>query len=255
MSQHVSTERMNEAVDGLLSSAEMDQLEDHIRGCGACRNEYARLSEVVSALRSVPRTGQVPDEVWHGIAQRIETPSQRNLNGRKGAPTVVPLPVSGTVGRHEAVARGGGRTAPVGRTFTVSAAKLAVAACLVAVVSASVVWLGVGPSQPAGVRTMAAAEESLAGAAARAVSLDDSRYLDVVDQLEEILAEGRAVLAPETLVTIEESLRTVNGAIEDIETALADDPNSDLLLRMLATHRSTKLGVLQRAAAAVQAQI
>ena len=63
------------------------------------------------------------------------------------------------------------------------------------------------------------------------------------------------VLAPETLVTIEESLNTVNAAIEEIETALADDPNSDLLLRMLATHRSTKLGVLQRAAAAVQAQV
>jgi hypothetical protein len=46
----------------------------------------------------------------------------------------------------------------------------------------------------------------------------------------------------------------VDAAIADVEQALADDPNSDLLIRMLAAHRRTKLGVLQRAAAAVQAQ-
>ena len=47
---------------------------------------------------------------------------------------------------------------------------------------------------------------------------------------------------------------TVDAAIHEIEVALGDDPNSDLLLRMLANHQRTKLGVLQRAAAAVQAQ-
>jgi hypothetical protein len=92
------------------------------------------------------------------------------------------------------------------------------------------------------------------GAAARAVSFEEDRYAEVVGQLERILSEGRDVLAPETLVTIEQSLRTVDEAIADVELALASDPNSDLLRRMLSSHQRTRLGVLQRAAAAVQAQ-
>jgi hypothetical protein len=86
------------------------------------------------------------------------------------------------------------------------------------------------------------------------VSLENGGYLEALAALEQIVAGGRSVLAPETLATIEGSLRTVDAAIADVEQALADDPNSDLLIRMLAAHRRTKLGVLQRAAAAVQAQ-
>jgi hypothetical protein len=86
------------------------------------------------------------------------------------------------------------------------------------------------------------------------VSLQGEPYGEVVAELQQILAEGRGVLTAETLLTIEESLRTVDEAIADVEQALASDPGSDLLLRLLATHRRTKLGVLQRAAAAVQAQ-
>ena len=247
MSEHVSTERMNEALDGALSSAELEALDRHLDGCAACRNEYARLSEVVSSIRSLPRGGEAPAEAWAGIEARIAATSRdggfdRDADGEapSGA-TVVEFPTAAAVESQ--------------RTFSFSAAQLALAACLVAVVSASTVWVALGPADGEAGRAVAASSESLAGAAARAVSLEDSRYGEVVDQLEAILEEGRSVLAPETLVTIEESLNTVNSAIEDIEAALADDPNSDLLLRMLATHRSTKLGVLQRAAAAVQAQV
>ena len=81
-----------------------------------------------------------------------------------------------------------------------------------------------------------------------------SRYAEVVDRLEQILEAGRGVLASETLVTIEESLLTLDAAIEEIEAALADDPSSDLLQRLLVNRQRTRLGVLQRAAAAVQLQ-
>ena len=93
-----------------------------------------------------------------------------------------------------------------------------------------------------------------AGALLEAVSLEQARYSEMIDQLEQVLEEGRSVLAPETLVSIDEALRTVDEAISEIETALAEDPNSDLLLRLLTTHQNTKLGVLQRAAGAVQSQ-
>ena len=68
--------------------------------------------------------------------------------------------------------------------------------------------------------------------------------------------EGAAPQEVEAQISrpIEESLATIDDAMADIESALADDPNSDLLQRMLANHQRMRLGVLQRAAAAVQAQ-
>ena len=72
--------------------------------------------------------------------------------------------------------------------------------------------------------------------------------------LELILEQRRALLSPEMLPTIEQSLSTMNSAISDIEVALQEDPGSDLLHCMLSTHQRTKLGVLQRAADAVRAQ-
>jgi hypothetical protein len=86
------------------------------------------------------------------------------------------------------------------------------------------------------------------------VSSEGARYADAVDRLERILVAGRGVLGPETLLSIEQSLGTVDAAIADIEEALVADPGSDMLRRMLSAHRSTRLGVLQRAAAAVQAE-
>ena len=60
MSDHVSTERMHQALDGELSSAELQEIEDHALSCAVCRTEHARLSEVVSALRALPRSGTAP---------------------------------------------------------------------------------------------------------------------------------------------------------------------------------------------------
>ena len=107
-----------------------------------------------------------------------------------------------------------------------------------------------GGARPA--ETAEIVREEPGGAAARAVSLQPAAYGETIERLEQILAEGRDVLAPETLVTIEESLATVDSAIDEIETALAEDPSSDLLQRLLSSHQSRKLGVLQRAVGAMQ---
>ncbi len=55
MSEHVSTERMNESLDGLLSDADTTPIERHLDTCASCRNEYARLFETIKAVASLPR--------------------------------------------------------------------------------------------------------------------------------------------------------------------------------------------------------
>ena len=241
MSGHVSIERMNEAIDGALSAREVSELEKHLTACAACRNEHARLAEAVQGVRSLPRAADPPHAVWNAIAARIDGAQQASVS----EPKVLRLPTA-------AQETGAERADDVGRRrFLLSVHQLAAAAILVALVSAATMWVALGDTP---VATATRDQGVPGGAAARAVSLDDGRYAEAVDELEQVLEEGRAVLAPETLAMIEESLRTVEAAIAEVEIALAEDPNSDLLMRMLSSQQSTKLSVLQRAAAAVQAQ-
>jgi len=234
MKRHVSIERMNDALDGQLTAAESADLERHLQECGACRDEYATLSETIVALRALPRDARAPEAVWAGIASRIEGTEPRAVE--EGA-RVYRLP-------------GAQRSRGAAR-FTLS--QLAAASIAVAVVTAASVWalLGLGPD---GAVVPTEVAGSPGGAAARAVSLEGDPYEDVARRLEEVLAEGRDLLTPETLVSIEQSLATIDGAMRDIEAALSEDPNSGLLMRMLATQQRTRLGVLRRAAAAIQAQ-
>lgn len=245
MTSHVSLERINDAVDGMLSSAEMAEIERHVESCGPCRNEYARLSEVVGAVRALPRAGRVPADAWTGIAERVAGTTRDEASGEPEDAKVLPI-------RSGSDRSDGSGASGAGRRWSLSSAQLAAAAALVALVSATTVWIAIeGPGTPV---VESASATAPGGAAARAVSLEGGRYGEAVQELQEVLATGRSVLTPETLATIETSLNTVDAAIAEVEAALANDPNSDLLLRMLSNHRRTKLGVLQRAVAAVQAQ-
>ena len=236
MSEHISIERMNESLDGLLSAAERESLVRHLDVCADCRNEYARLSETIQAVGSLPRSAEAPSDTWSAIAARIASVPQQA--DREEVVEVYRLPTTG----HRRTMR-----------VSLSVPQLAAAAAVVAFFSAAAMWMAIGGGGSEAAPGVAATQPE-AGTTARSVALEDPRYGELVVQLEQILAEGRGVLAPETLFSIEASLVTVNAAIADIEAALANDPSSDLLLRLLANHQRTKLGVLQRAAAAVQAQ-
>lgn len=237
MNEHVSVERMNESLDGLLSAVESEPLMRHLDVCAECRNEYARLSETLDAVKTLSRSATPPSDAWAGIEARISAASERAESAR--VVEVYPLP---TTGRRHAL------------RISLSVPQLAAAAAVVAFFSALAMWMAIGGGGAEVAPGVATTVPAAGGPAARAVAREDARYSELVDQLERILAEGRGVLTPETLVSIEASLRTVDAAIAEIEAALANDPSSALLSRLLANHQRTKLGVLQRAAAAVQAQ-
>jgi len=233
-SKHYSTERLNAALDGELSAAERARLEEHVQECAPCREEFSRISETVTALRSLPTSARTPEGLWAGIESRMAAAPAEDVHEVK----VLELPSSG----------------PRERRYTFSMPQLAAAAVLVALVSASLVLSTMGGGTPAGT-TMARTAGDDMGPAARSVSMASSRYEEVVGELERILDSGREVLASETLETIDASLETIEAAITEVEVALAADPASDMLMRMLTAHQRTKLGVLQRAADAVQSQI
>lgn len=253
MSEHPSLDRMNTAVDGGLSAADLADLRAHVDVCPVCREEYALLSETVSAVRALPTTAEPPAAAWAGIEARItgrtdlgdRAPAHEETAHGSASVEVVSL-VDRTRERVEVRSR---RLAPA-----LTWPQLAAAAALVAVVSATTMWLALDGGRSSVGPQPELAGPALGGAAARAVSLEGTRYAETADRLQQILDEGRTLLDPETLLTIEESLNTVDAAIADVEEALRSDPNSALLSRLLTTHQRTRLGVLQRAADAVQAQ-
>jgi len=237
MSEHVSTERMNEVLDGLLPDVEVATVEQHLEACAACRNEYARITETVRSVASLPRDARAPDGTWEAIAARIGSGAGGAGEGSDDV-AVYTLPTA----------------APPQRRLSFSIPEAMAAGIAVALVSAGLMWAVVDSGGRNDAPATAAVEQVPGGAAARAVALEGTRYAEVVGQLEAILEEGRSLLTPETLASIEQSLTTIDAAIADIESALSEDPSSDLLQRLLASHQRTRLGVLQRAAAAVQAQ-
>lgn len=234
MSDHISTARMHDLVDGLLSAAEVEAAQAHVEECAGCREEYARLSEVVGTLRSLPRSAEAPTGLWAGIEDRLgEVESDEVLQPEAPLADVVPLPV----------------TTRTDRRVSFSMPQLAAAAVVVSVLSAGTVWMALSGGSNDAVPVSVAAPDG--ESPTQAVSLDAQKYDVPIAELEEILDRGRALLSRETLVTLETSLRTIDEAIAEVRTALERDPASELLTRMLVNHQRTKLRVLRQAATSV----
>jgi hypothetical protein len=92
------------------------------------------------------------------------------------------------------------------------------------------------------------------GPAARAASSGGGGYDEALLELETIVDQGREFLAPETLASLDHSLRTIDDAMAEIRRALAADPANEVLARMLVRQQRSKLRVLTQAATGLQAR-
>lgn len=231
MNGHIGTERMHDLVDGLLPAAERAEVEAHLRACPACRDEATRLSEVVGALNALPREAAAPAVMWARIEDRISgtLPGSGPAEAR-----VLPFP---------------GQIEPP-RRIALTVPQLAAAAGLVALLSWGVSSIAMSRG---GATAPEVAREGTApsGMAARAVARGGA-YEEAVARLRVAVEQGRDRLSPETLGTLERSLATIDAAIAEVEEALATDPSSDLLARMLVSHQDAKLRVLRQAATRVE---
>lgn len=233
MNGHISPERLHDLVDGLVPSAERAPLEEHLRTCGSCRDQAARLAGVVEALRGLPKEAAAPQGLWAGIEERIAGTAP---GAGEGETRVLPFPGAGAVGRR----------------ISLTVPQLAAAAGWVAVLSAGVVWSALsGPGVPT---PGAGVAETETGAAARMVA-GGNGYDEAVARLQDVVARGRDVMAPETLAALERSLATIDAAIAEVEEALRQDPSSELLARMLVNHQGAKLRALRQAATRVEPRV
>jgi hypothetical protein len=237
-------DRLQDFAEGLLDPEMELEVRRHLEGCPRCREELERVSSLIDDLGDLPIEAEPSRDLWPQIAWRIEA-------GRKEMEAEI-----GRGGRADQsdVGRAPSNLEPLEvrtrarRRITLPAWQLLAASITLMIVSGGVVWtflsarVDAGPSgyplvdSPA---VLAAWGDAYGG------------YDQALADLEDVLEKGRDLLDPETVRVLEESLQSIDEAIQEATDALAQDPASTVLRRFLADSLRKKMDLLRIAAMAV----
>ena len=203
-------ERLDDYVDGELGEAAFQEMELHLAGCPACRDEERQLRAVLAHAASLPRERAPSRDLWPEIAARAGRPRVLRFVPRKwGAPALV-----------------------------------AAAAAVVAVVSAVSLSRGTGPT--AAPSPLAAGAAIPASAGGEGLEEAEAEYERAAAALMAALEQQRAVLSPDTVAAVEENVRAIDGALVQIRAALRANPDDRRLAYLLASTHQRKVEVLRR---------
>lgn len=213
MIQHLDDQLLSDFLDDALDASERTRADAHLATCGACASRLELMRSVVTQATTLPRSVDVPPDEWERIRARIGAREWR-----------------------------GAGTTP---WWTRRTALLAAALALV-MVSSGVTALLLRPELSV---TTQAPPPVIKGvpATARVAAIEDE-YAATTQQLERELAARKHALAPETIAAVERSLRTIDAAIAEAREALARDPGSETLERLLVAGHGQKIELLRRAA-------
>jgi anti-sigma factor RsiW len=234
MSGHIDESRLNEYLERLLSPEKVREVEEHLEACAECQERLSAQSELVVALRDLPREARPDRELWEGIAGRLGSASGAQRGAVAAGARVIPLEARRSLGQR----------------ITLSVGQLLAAGVVLALISGASVWWALG--EGGGGAPLASSEPGGIPAIATSDALEE--YDQAAADLEELLEEGRDVLAPSTVQVLEESLETIERAIEETRAALARDPGSSILNQRLADTMRRRLEILRQAARAIYAQ-
>ncbi|HEX9729045.1 MAG TPA: zf-HC2 domain-containing protein [Gemmatimonadales bacterium] len=211
------TARLSEFIDGELDQGEHEALERHLMECGDCRESVALLRRV--RIRAGALGDRPPQaDLWPGIAARIGV----------HADAMVAAPRSR-------------------RRWTFTVPQLAAAGLALLLAGGGTVWVGLGgmhgSAAPAANAPVLASVGRPGG-----VLVSGHAYDAAIADLEAVLARNRDRLDSATVQVLEESLRTIDRAIDRARLALEADPRDAYLNTHLAETMRRKLDLLRRAA-------
>ena len=209
-------ERLDDYLDGELGEAEFQEVELHLAGCAACREEERGLRAVVALAAALPRRQEPSRDLWPEIADEI-------ARGRRF--TLL-------------------RTAAT-RSAWYWTAGLAAAAAVVAVLWMAPRGTPEGPAV-AGPSPGAVAQPAAYGGGITGLAQAERDYERATAELMAALDTRRASLSPETTASIDENLRVIDQALAEIRAALTTDPDSMRLGRMLTSTHEKKIETLRR---------
>lgn len=209
------TDRLSEYVDGELDAETRAALDAHLATCRECRATRDELARVVARARVVGYREPAAD-LWGPIEATITAKRSRAAR----------------------------------RVVTVSWARLAAAASIVAILAGGFAWT-IASRRAEWVATARIVRDTTATivgvAPPGAATLAVASYRDAAADLERAFEAGRSTLRPETMRVIEENLRAIDVAIAQTDSALRRDPGSAYLNQYLAATMQRKLKLLRRA--------
>ena len=213
MISHLDDQVLSDLVDEALDQAARVRAEEHLSTCDVCFTRLQRMRVLVTQAATLPGAMATPPHEWERVRARLHT-------------------------------RASG-VAPASPWWMRRSALLAAGLALVIASSGVTALIMAGDSDNAAEQNTFSA--TAPGFLPRLAALEDE-YVTVTRDLERQLAERKHTLAPETVAAVERSLRTIDDAIAEARDALARDPASETLARLLVSSHGQKVELLRHAA-------
>ena len=209
MTQHLDDQTLSDLLDDGLHAAARSAAEEHLTTCDACFTRLQRMRMLVAKAAALPRAVPAPAGEWESIRARLHASESRSTPwwAQRGA--------------------------------------LLAAGLALVIASSAVTALVVGGRRNVAVQP-ALPTQTTAALTPRLAALEQE-YATVTRDLERELAERKHALAPETIAAVERSLHTIEGAIAEAREALAHDPGSETLARLLVAGHDQKVELLRQA--------
>lgn len=207
---HLDDQGLSDLLDDALDAQARARADEHLAACDACVSRLQGMRLLVAHASSLPRTLPAPADEWRRVRARLD------VHGRMTSPWWA-------------------------RRSVLLAAGLALV-----IASSAVTALLVGRGQDVAIQPTVSPAEPIA-VMPRLAALEHE-YATVVRDLERELAGRKHTLAPETIAAVERSLRTIDAAIAEAREALARDPASETVARLLVASHEQKIELLRHAA-------
>jgi hypothetical protein len=207
---HLEDQTLSDLLDDALDATAKAAAERHLSACDACFSRMQRMRLVITHAAALPRTLPAPEREW------------RQIRARLGATTTVSSPPWWT---------------RRGALLAAGLALVIASSAVTAVVVGGRPNVAIAP--PPAVVTPTPLTPRLAAL--------EHEYATVTRDLERELADRKHTLTPETIAAVERSLATIETAIAEARDALARDPGSETLARLLVAGHDQKVELLRHA--------
>ena len=211
MIQHLDDQVLSDLVDDALDAKLRADADAHLASCDACFSRFQRMRGLVAQATGLPTTMPAPPDEWRRIRVRIG----HDARGVSASPW-----------------------------WTRRTVLLAAGLALV-IASSAVTALIVGRERDVVVQPEA--PRAPVDAVMPRLAALEQEYASVTNDLERELSARKHTLAPETIAAVERSLRTIDAAIAEARAALARDPASETLARLLVAGHDQKIELLRHA--------